>query len=266
MQMLSTLVKKTLLAGSMGPAIALALGTAWPQAGYANPLQLAQGTSLEPQTISVTGEGKASVPATSAALIFTYVSNSYPEYSATGELVTPAEILQPADLQKVVDAVKAEGIAEDVQVSQKYFDYQYLQMTVKLKNPTRDRIDQIKSVAAKATLEDGTFSYTPANVIYATDSCEGINNTARDRAIADASAQAVSLAQASGLTLGELSAIAGGPPNFNYYGPAGLACPTDLDKILEEGQDNLLGFAGYNSASSDVTVTFNVHATYTVEQ
>lgn len=262
--MLTTWLKKILFAGSMGTAIALAMGTAWPKAGYANPLQLAQVASLQPQTISVVGEGKAFVTATSAAIVFTYVSNSYPEYSETGELVTPVKIPQPSDIQNIVDAVKAEDIASDIQVSQKYYDYQYLQMTVKLKNPTRDRVDKIRSIAAKTAIEDGRFSANPANVIYATDSCGGIESTARDRAIADAKERAVLLAEAADLKLGKLSAIAGGP-NFSYYGSSNLTCPTDLDKILNESDGNLVSFANYNSVSSEITVFFNIYATYKVE-
>ncbi len=267
--MLTIWLKKSLFAGSMGTAIALTMGTAWPKAGYANPLQLAQvasqTASLQPQTISVVGEGKASVTATSAAIVFTYVSNSYPEYSETGELVTPIKIPQPSDIQNIVDAVKAEGIAYDIQVSQKYYDYQYLQMTVKLKNPTRDRVDKIRSIAAKTAIEDGKFSANPASVIYATDSCGGIESTARNRAVADAKERAVLLAEAADLKLGTLSAIGEGP-NFSYYGAANLTCPTDLDKILNEGDGSLVGFENYNSASSEITVIFNVYATYKVEE
>lgn len=263
--MLNIWIKKTLFAGSMGTAIALAVGAVLPNAGSANPLQLAQVTSLQPQTISVTGEGKASVPATSAAIIFTYASTSYPEYSETGEILTPATILQPADIQSIVDAVRAEGIASDIKVSQTYYDYQYLQMTVKLSNPTRDRVDRIRTVAAKAAIENGKLSSNPANVIYATDSCEGIAGIARERAVADAREQAGLLAKASGLALGDLSAISGGP-NFSYYGASNLTCPTDLDKILSEADSNAISFTAYNSGSSDITVIFNIYATYEVKE
>lgn len=262
--MLTILIKKTLLAGSMGVAIALAISAVLPKTGYASPIQLAQETSLQPQTISVVGAGQASVPATEAAILLTYVSNSYPEYSDTGEVVTPATFPQPADLQSIVDAVKAEGIASDIKVSQEY-DYQYLQMTIRLKNPTRDRVNKIKAAAAKKAIEEGNFSVSPSGVIYVTDSCEGLESTARERAMADAKAQAGLLAAASGLALGELSAVSGGS-NFNYYGPSDLTCPTDLDKILATGDGNLGSFAGYNSGSSDITVNFSIYATYKVKE
>lgn len=259
--MLNTQIKTALIASS----IALAVGPVLPRAGYASAPQLAQAMSLEPQTISVTGQGKASVPATSAAVVFVFVSNSYPEYSEeTGELISPAEIAEPADIQNVVDAVTAEGIAYDIEVSQESYDYQFLQMVVKLKNPTRDHLDRIRQVVAKTVLAEGKFSPTPAGIIYATDSCESLESAARANAITNAREQASLLAEASGLSLGGLSAIAGGL-DLSYYGPSDTACPTDIDKILSHGSQ--IGFANYNGTRSpEVIVNFSVYATYAIAQ
>lgn len=261
--MLTIRIKKALLLGSVGTMIALATNAVLPKAGYANPLQLAQVTSLAPQTISVSGQGRASVPATEAAVIFTYVSTSYPEYSEeTGALVTPAKIPQTADLQSTVDALVAGGIAYDVKVSQGSYDYQSLQMTVRLKNPTSDRLDKITAVAVETASAEGKFSPTPAGVVYVTDNCKGIESTARAMAVADAREQAVLLAAASGLKLGGLSAIAGGL-NFSYYGLSGINCPTNIDEVLSYG--NPVSFANYNSQPPEVSVDFNVYAVYTIE-
>ena len=246
--------------------MALATDAVLPKASRADVIQLAQAASLEPQTISVMGQGQASAPADSAAIVFSYISNSYPEYSEeTGEIVKPAELLDSDDLQSVVDAITAEGIAYDIDFSQATYDYQYLQMVVKLEQPTSDRVDKLKEVAAKAALADGQFSSSPVGVIYSTSSCESLEREARRAAIVDAKESAAELAEASGLVLGDLTAIAGGM-DFNYYGPNEVGCVTDVNEIL--GYDNQYSFADYYSGtrSSEVTVNFSVYATYRVEE
>ena len=262
-------IKKALLLGSLvgsiGAAISLVSGVVLPKASYANTLRLAQAASLEPQTLSVPGKGSASALATNAAVVFTFVSNSYPEYSDTGELLSPPELAQPSDLQDVVDAITAQGIASSVDVSRESYDYNYLQMVVKLNNPTIDRIDQIKEVAAEAAFadEEKRYSPSPAGVIYATDACDRLESEARKDAIADAEAQAAELAEASGLELGSLLAIAGGT-NFSYYGPYETSCVSDVDEVLGSGPP--YGFADQLSKSAEVTVDFGVYATYRVEE
>ena len=251
------------LAASMGAAAALISGPILPKASYANVPQLAQGMALEARTISVSGQGKASAPATAAAIVFSFVSTSYPEYSDTGELVSPPKLAEPSDLQSVVDAIKALGITSSVDVSRESFDYQYLQMVVRLDNPTKDRIDRIKEVAAETAFAQGKFSYSPGGIVYATNAWDRLQQEARRDAIANARMQAAELAEASGLKLGELSAISGSA-NPGYYGPAVTSCASDLDEVLSYGAQ--YGFTNQSSSSAEVTVNFDVYATYRVEE
>lgn len=254
--------KPALLSGFLSAAALLISGATLPKESHANTIQLAQLTSLEPQTITVMGRGQASVPAQNVAIVLTFVSNSYPEYSEDGEL-KPQTLVSPSDLQPVVDAVTAEGIAADIQVSRESFDYQYLQMVVKLENPTKARINKIREVATQAALTDGQFTPTPAGVLFSTNSCDRLEAEARSRAIADAREQAAELAEASGLALGDLLAIAGGT-ELNYYGSRESGCISDIDKILENRGTQ--SFAGYQPASAEVTVDFGLYATYGVEE
>lgn len=251
------------LAGPMGAVMALISGAVLPGASYANALQLAQGAALEPQTISVSGQGMASAPAKAAAIVFNFISTSYPEYSDTGELVSPPKLAEPSDLQSVVDAIKALGIASSVDVSRESFDYQYLQMIVKLDNPTKDRVDRIKEVMAEAAFAQSQFSYSPAGVAYVTDACDRLRQEARRDAIADARMQATELAEASGLKLGDLSAISGSA-SPGYYGPSMNSCASNLDEVLSYGAQ--YGFASQSSSSAEVIVNFDVYATYRVEE
>lgn len=255
---------KALLASSFSTAIASTL--LFPQLSQAEPLQLAQATSLEPQTISVSGQGKATKAADRAALAFTFLSNAYPEYSEDGELSNLAEIAQPSDLQNIVEAIAAENLATDIEVTQEYLDYQYLQMVVKVEQPTPEILDRIKAVAAQAALANGQFSASPAGVIYATDSCESLRNTARDRAIEDAREQAIALAAASNLSLGNLTAIAGST-DVNFYGASELGCIDDLDEVINNiGPYGQYGYAGFGSYNAEVAVSFSVYATYRAEE
>ena len=257
-------IARMLSVGSLGVAVALATGAVLPNASRADVLQLAQAASLEPQTISVMGQGQASAPADSAAIVFSYISNSYPEYSEeTGAIVKPAALLEPDDLQSVVDAITAEGIAFDIDFSQATYDYQYLQMVVKLEQPTRDRVDKLKEVAAKAALADGQFSSSPVGVIYSTSRCESLEREARRAAILDARESAAELAEASGLGLGDLTAIAGGL-DFAFYGPNEIGCVSDVEDVLNYGAQ--YGFGEYSTRNSEVTVSFGVYATYEVEE
>ena len=263
-------LKNVVLSGSSMAIVLLA--SAFTQSGHAatsnQPLsatdinleQLAQLGALTPQTLSTQGNGQASIPASQAAIVFTYTSNICPEYAEDGTLKVPPTD-QASDLKNIMDALVAVGVSRnDIEVSTESYDYFGFRMVVKLENPTRDRISQLKDVAAKAAIADGKFSPAPVAVYYVVRDCEQARNTARDLAIADARTQAEALAESANLNLGRLNAIAGGL-NGGYSSIS--SCPTNLDEIIDNIDQS--GVGTYYPGTPEVVVNFSVYATYTIE-
>lgn len=219
-----------------------------------------------PLGIVAQGFGRATAPADTARVQFV-VSKSgeiypeplpgepkaVPEGGVEGETApaTPAEIypyltptpptspppITEADLQPLLDAIKAQGVSDsDIQVTiypSSYYGSPTARVTVTLRDPKRtaDLID----AANQAVAASGTIFIQNVGVIYNVDDCDALLKEARRAAVEDARDNGAGLAEALGVGLGDLQGASeyswdpygysacqpsGPTPYYEYEGPS----------------------------------------------
>ncbi len=231
-------------------------------------LQLAQATPLNSRTLNVTGNGNVSIPADQAALIFSYSSNYYPmpiDASTPDAVPTPPPALQASDLKMVTDALTGAGVsANDINVVPEPYSNQSLRMTVRVSNPSRERISRLVDAANAAATKENKFMGGVSGAIFVARDCKSAETRARESAMADARAQAQALASTAGVTIGDLISVTGTPNYYSYAGPyPASTCPTSLDEALRYAT---YGATPYDpSAPTEVTFGASVSLTYEME-
>lgn len=230
-----------------------------------NALQIAQATSLNVGSLSVTGNGISSVPADQAAIIISYVLNYYPETSSEpGEPSPPPPPVQESDLKMVTDALIGAGVpANNISYTQEAYSAQSLRLTARINNPTRERVNALVDLANSAAMKDGKFIASGTGVVYVSRNCRSAETTARQAAMADARSQAAALASTADVKIGDLISVSSNP-SWNYGGPFTASCPTSLDEVFQYG--SLYVNQSYDpSQPSEVPVGVSVSLTYAME-
>ena len=238
------------------------------------------------QGLMVQGQGTASAPAEAARIEFQFTNS----YSAFGEVVegdsssseTPGSTTSPelepitqATLKPVVDALVANGIpASAIEVNtspsnSSTFSFPFpfptssgtAQILVSLDTPTRERVQEIVTVASdpKTLGEDVTIQ--AVNVSYTVSDCQSIEKAAYVAAVNDARNRARALSEALGVTIAEIPSVAEAP--FAGFLPSASSSSCNSQSSLPFPFNGLQ--EPYNpSAPATVQVKKDIFATYAI--
>jgi uncharacterized protein YggE len=235
--------------------------------------------------LTVQGYGRATVPADTARVQFA-VSKSgdvYPEpvspdtravpeggvESESAPSVPPEGSPSPmteADLQPLVDAIKAQGVSDaEIEIviypADSYYSYygsNSALVTVTLSNPS-DRVGPLVDAGTQAVNDSGTLYLQNVSVLYTVDDCSALLVEARRAAVEDGRDNASGLAQALGVNVGEVVAAA------EYaYSPLGVSpCDPAFDTYYPQpyGYEGI----GYDpSMPAEVQIVVNVTLTFAI--
>ncbi len=228
--------------GGLGTAAARSavadLGKASASSGSLAPLEQAG-----PLGIVVQGYGRATAPADTALIQFTVSKYGMIAYSkdvpsvaqggAVGQGSAPVEVtpiapppdmyptptpvapITEADLQPLVDAIKAQGVSDsDIKVtiypSGSPYGGQTASVAVTLGDPSRT--GDVINAANQALAQGGTISIQNVGVTYSVSDCDALLKEARKAAVEDARANGAGLADALGVGLGGIQ----GASEYSY--------------------------------------------------
>ena len=230
-----------------------------------NALQIAQAIPSNVRSLSVTGNGISSVPADQAAIVISYALNYYPEVPSEpgGALALPPAV-QESDLKMVTDALVSAGVpADNISYTPEAYSFQALRLTVRVNNPTRERVNALVDLANNTAMKDSKFIASTSGVVYVARNCQSAETAARQAAMADARSQATALADTANVKIGDLVSVSSNP-NWNYAGPFPTSCPTSLDEALR--YNGSYTPQTYDpSQPSEVPVGVSISLTYAME-
>ncbi|MEL7315029.1 MAG: SIMPL domain-containing protein [Cyanobacteria bacterium J06559_3] len=267
-------------------AIGLPLSLGVFVAGFGSAAQPAIAQLLYPPAsdqgaISVTGQGRASLPADVARielLLTNYDPNApYPyELPPEGFPAEPAPLPEPPpitrlSLQGIVDALTAAGIPEssirvniNVVDSQPYYYYGTGDsLVINLEDPTRDRVNELVQIinnALEGQTPEQTIFVDRLYVDYAIAECAAIEQAAYSDAMADAQLRAAAIADSMEVALASPPAVAELP----FLGRLLAPCNEEKDLVAA------LFFGSEPSfydpeAPAEVTVYRELMVTYSVD-
>jgi uncharacterized protein YggE len=239
--------------------------------------------------LTVQGYGRATAPADTARVQFA-VSKSgevypvplpadtraVPETGVEGETApsappetSPTEVapspMTEADLQPLVDAIKAQGVSDaDIEIviypadSYSYYGSNSALVTVTLSNPS-DRVGPLVDAGTQAVNDSGTLYLQNVSVLYSMNDCSALLGEARRAAVEDGRDNGAGLATALGVNMGEVVAAA------EYaYSPLGLStCDPAFDTYYPQpyGYEGI----GYDpSMLAEVQIVVNVTLTFAI--
>ncbi|NER81924.1 MAG: SIMPL domain-containing protein [Leptolyngbya sp. SIO1D8] len=198
----------------------------------------------EQRAISVTGQGRASVPADQAQIDI-LLSNRNPDDPAAHGF--PPEVAEPLpepppitfdSLRGIIDALVEAGLPEaaiDVNlptVETLPYDYSNSDpsITLDIEDPTREQINEIVTIVDTALETQATQQFVFIRRIfvqYAIESCEVVEQRAYATAMADAQLRAVAIADAIDAALVEPPSVAELPFLGRFLSP----CNEDTDIV-----------------------------------
>ena len=195
-----------------------------PQTPLLHPPKLAQilyPPVNEHRLLRVVGNGQASQPADQA-----YLELHLSEASASDNAVTPVALnvsspvipvaLTEADMATIIAALKKIGVADtDIKVQADRdsagggFPFPFPSpfkpvktlIGVEVKQPKRDRIEQIITVARDTALETNRLTLKEAKIRYVVENCERIEQDAYEAAVVNAQSRANAIAKATNAAL-----------------------------------------------------------------
>lgn len=192
------------------------------------------GTKEIAQGITVRGDGEAEAPANSALMQFIVRVN--PEVAGEGDVKTgpgigSGTVVSDEQMQELVAAVQSKGIDD------KSVDYLVIpgdafstvfgpgvgMVVVQLDQAElKHRVKIADAVSAAA--RQNSLIFDQIGIIYIVDDCESLDSAALLDAAESAERQATLMAEAMGLTLGDLIAVEKQPSYVGYGGPSGDVC------------------------------------------
>jgi uncharacterized protein YggE len=171
-----------------------------------------------------------------------------------------------ADLQPVVDALKAAGVADsDIEISLLPGNNYYGkggpagtgQVLVAVAAPTSERLQELVNVATQAAWGTGKLEVYNIGAKLTHNDCAGLQQRALQQALADAQTRATAIAAELGVTLGEIQYVNDYPAGDPYGMPACGGQPYPYPEVYYPGWDPSMG--------ADVRVYRSMGVTYSVE-
>jgi uncharacterized protein YggE len=233
----------------------------------------------------VQGYGRATAPADSARVQFVvtqgydYYAEPVPDESwpvPEGEVpreiapdsgpATPPPVTE-ADLEPLVDAIKAQGVSDaDIEVviyptGGYYYDPyggQTARVTVTLRDV--DKVGPVVDAGTQAVNESGTLYLQNVGVLYSVDDCSALLREARRAAVEDGRENAGGLADALEVSVGDILAA-----SEYVYSPLGLSpCDPSFDTYYAQPY-SYEGMAYDPAMPAEVQIVSNVGLTYAIE-
>jgi uncharacterized protein YggE len=251
------------------------------------------GLSLAPQLqgqagLTVQGYGSATAPADAAKVQFSvslasfggpypyYTEPAVPEVKPSDSGASPGEAeplvipltptalpeLTDADLAPLIDAIKAQGVSDaDIEVViypaggyySPYGPDGSARVTVTLDNPA-DRVGPLVNAGTQAVNESGTLSLQNTSVLYMVDDCSVLLREARRAAVEDGRDSGEGLAEALGVSLGDLLAA-----SEYAYSPFG---PSPCDPAFNTSPYGYEGMSYDPALLAEVQIVSNVALTF----
>ena len=249
---------------------------------FASPLVQAQGLT----GITVQGYGRATSPADAARVQFTVGAGysggpyPYPEKAVPSDVmpsepaVTPETIpvtptatpLTEAALKPLIDAIKAQGVSDaDIEVtvylSSSYYGSYGSGGSARIAVTLRDvgKVGALVDAVNAAVPADGSLIIQNVSVLYTVDDCDVLLGQARTAAIEDARDNGRGLAEALGVSLGDIL----GASEYSYS-PYGLS---SCDPTFEISYYGAYGYEGssYDPAMpAEVVVVSNISLAFAI--
>ncbi len=276
-------------------AVPGALGT---RAGMSGPYAI--GGALTPFAqgaaagLTVEGFGRATAPADSARVQFVVTQGRdyypepvpaepqpVPEREVPGEIAPPSEPVTPPpvieeDLEALIEAIKAQGVSEDdieenIYRGDGYYDPYGPVATARVTVTLRD-MDKVGPVVEAGTTAvrlltvtssrdaSGTLFLQNVGVLYTVDDCSALLGEARRAAVEDGRENGEGLADALGVSLGDVLAA-----SEYVYSPFG---PSPCEPAFDTYYPQPYGYEGmaYDPAMpAEVQIVSNVSLTYAIE-
>ena len=144
----------------------------------------------------------------------------------------PSQPFTEADLQPVVDAIVAQGVArEDIEVIITSYDPYYTSATIRATVRNLDALQGIVDAATAAAAGLATAQLQSTNAYYTVADCASLERAAMQAAVEDARGRGAAFAEVLGVGLGAVTGAAnysyspfgGAPCGSNYGGPYPLA-------------------------------------------
>jgi uncharacterized protein YggE len=225
--------------------------------------------SISNDGLTVTGYGMAAADADSAVLeLYFSTSSAYPstgegssgssQPGATAAPTTPAAAISEGDLQSVIDALTAAGVARsDIEfIGGSYYDPYYASATLGVTVHDVSKIGDLVTAATGAAANLTNVYLQSSYVSYTMADCSALEATALREAVSDADARSTALASALNVTRG---AIKGASTDaYSPYG--GTACGGGY-----AGPYALGGIAYAEGQSKQVTVYSTVSISYALQ-
>jgi uncharacterized protein YggE len=225
--------------------------------------------SATPGTITVTGEGTASVPAEQALVVITLGTDGSMIYDPATGMPNPDATPTTVNHTAVIDAMVAHGIPADaIEVSQTPFmgDWgpvpmpQPVMLVVTIPDPTVEGLTDLLTVVRDAASAEGIF-VNQFGVMYSVADCRPVRQEARANAVADARMEAEDQATAMETSVGDAVASKDTMPMvMGAYQPN--SCTTGF---TVKPVDTLYMAAGFDPRlPAEVTVTLAVEVTFEI--
>lgn len=178
------------------------------------------------------------------------------EFYDEGFEVEEVEPITEADLQPVIDAIRAAGVdGGDIEfVGQSYYDPYFASASLRVTVDDLDSIEAIIDAAGDAAAQLETIDLQNSNVSYSVSDCGTLQAAALETAITDAGDNGVLFADALGVGLGDII----GATNFSYFPTDGSACDSYYGYPVYDD----VGFRGLKEA--EVQVYAQVSVTYAI--
>ncbi len=220
-------------------------------------------------TITVTGEGSASVPAEQAMVVITLGTDGSMMYDPATGMPNPEATPTAINHTAVVDAMVAHGVPSDaIEVSQTPFtgDWgpapmpQPVMLVVTIQDPTVEGLSDLLSVVREAASNEGIF-VNQFGVMYSVEDCRPVRQQARANAVADARAEAEDQAAAMEMSVGDAIASKDTMPmSMGVYQPNSCTTGFTMKPV-----DTMYMAAGFDPRlPAEVTVTVAVDVTFQI--
>ena len=209
-------------------------GDAQEPPGYARPdtggSQIVGETLASLEGLTVAGYGVASADADSAILELYFatggvsipVPGTEDRTDSGSTAVQTSSTITEADLQPVIDAIVAQGVSrDDIELlGGSYYDPSYGSATLRVTVRNLDRLGDVVQAATDAAGDLTDIALQGSYVSYTISDCAALERAALRAAKEDADARAGALAEALGVTRGDVL----GAANYAYSPFGGTAC------------------------------------------
>ena len=168
------------------------------------------------------------------------------------------EQITEADLQPVIDAIVAAGVARgDIEfMGQSYYDLYYASATLRAEVGDINSVDAVVQAAQGAAGNLGDIFLNGTSISYTVSDCAALEKAAMEAAAADANERGAAFADALGVTLGPII----GASHYSYAPYGGTACDGNFTGPYPMG-----GVAYAEGSAGSVQVFANVGVTYGIQ-